>query len=97
MDPNEALKLLRKYASDTGGEAWEQFEALDDWLSKGGFLPKAWTTVSRPTAPAYWHVEALARMLWTNAIRQTGVTKAWDELPIDVRDYWRGRAEEVQQ
>lgn len=42
MDPNEALRLLRKYASDTGGEFGEQFEALDEWLSKGGFLPAAW-------------------------------------------------------
>lgn len=44
MDPNETLKNLRKYASDTGGEFGEQFEALDEWLSKGGFLPADWQT-----------------------------------------------------
>lgn len=42
MDPNTALQALRKYASDTGGEFAEQFEALDEWLSKGGFLPADW-------------------------------------------------------
>jgi hypothetical protein len=43
MDPNEALKRLRKYASDTGGEFGETFEGLDRWLSNGGFLPIDWT------------------------------------------------------
>lgn len=51
MDPNEALKRLRKYASDTGGEFAETFEALDEWLSKGGFLPAAWRQVIPWTEP----------------------------------------------
>ena len=53
MDPNEALKnaraalaMIRARPISTEDGAYEQFtdafEALDGWLSKGGFLPDAW-------------------------------------------------------
>lgn len=55
MDPNETLRRLRDccteaaanldkgYEMDAGqGELAELFEALDQWLTNGGFLPKAW-------------------------------------------------------
>jgi len=58
MDPNETLSKLRAllggdYTRDTTGvtfddllgfvcEAEELFQALDEWLSKGGFLPTDW-------------------------------------------------------
>ncbi|ASZ74589.1 HNH endonuclease [Mycobacterium phage Phabba] len=42
MDPDETLRLLRKYASDTPGEFSETFEALDEWIGGGGFLPQNW-------------------------------------------------------
>ncbi len=50
MDPNEALAQLRRYADaavDDAPEDWldmapELFQALDDWLSRGGFLPADW-------------------------------------------------------
>ena len=51
MDPDEALKTARAaatYILSNGGhheqceELAEAFEALDGWLSKGGFLPKDW-------------------------------------------------------
>ena len=54
MDPNEALKNARALAAAIlkDGETWDSatraeelanaFEALDEWLSKGGFLPEAW-------------------------------------------------------
>ena len=55
MDPNAALEALRdamrRYsAEDDEGhdryvaatEAAEAAEALDEWLSNGGFLPSAW-------------------------------------------------------
>lgn len=48
MDPNETLAELRKLAArllDTGGwpdDMAEKFQALDEWLSKGGFLPTDW-------------------------------------------------------
>jgi hypothetical protein len=55
MDPDTALALLRAYVAlcldaDANNrprpfaEAMfpEQFDALDKWLSHGGFLPQAW-------------------------------------------------------
>lgn len=45
MDPNAALQKVRELIND-GDSAdvllVEAFEALDDWLSKGGFLPDDW-------------------------------------------------------
>lgn len=56
MDPNEALAMLRQYADAMkvtsrhetervyriASTLAEQFEALDEWLSRGGFPPEAW-------------------------------------------------------
>jgi len=57
MDPNEALRIIRSIVSewDAGNgdrpeysvhDAWYQLaetcQALDEWLSRGGFLPSAW-------------------------------------------------------
>ena len=58
MDPDEALRLAREaagellQADDDGnftdpattnlGQLIEAFTALDEWLTKGGFLPKDW-------------------------------------------------------
>lgn len=51
MDPNEALRVLRAMveAVMTGDgcasvdELAEQFDALDEWIARGGFLPAAWS------------------------------------------------------
>lgn len=52
MDPNETLRLLREwtrnalndeYPSLVALEGAEHFEALDEWLSKGGFFPDDWS------------------------------------------------------
>lgn len=48
MDPNETLRRLRELcALDNcrlfAEEIADLFEALDQWLSKGGFLPEPWT------------------------------------------------------
>lgn len=51
MDPSETLRLLRKAVmnEDAAGdgsyaaEIVEHFQALDAWLTKGGFLPGQWT------------------------------------------------------
>lgn len=52
MDPNEALRKLRELVMHVqGGVAPEelveqfetQFEALDNWLTRGGFPPEAWS------------------------------------------------------
>lgn len=62
MDPNATLENLRLWVErlhynekqpdylrtqEDYSEAVESFEALDEWLTKGGFLPEAWQTLSR--------------------------------------------------
>ena len=50
MDPNKTLADLREYIAaskecDDGeilDKIAELFEALDDWLRNGGFLPEDW-------------------------------------------------------
>jgi hypothetical protein len=54
MDPNELLRLIRATIKqmnvDENHDVWvahavevtEYFEALDEWLSKDGFLPADW-------------------------------------------------------
>lgn len=46
MDPDAALQELRLMASDPNAFNFEQFvelfEGLDEWMSKGGFLPHDW-------------------------------------------------------
>lgn len=48
MDPDEALRNIRSlikqatHHSDIAALLMEQFEALDEWLSKGGALPEDW-------------------------------------------------------
>jgi hypothetical protein len=55
MDPDECLKELRKMARqvlDDPGRTYdaealaELVGAMDDWLRKGGSLPKAWAAHS---------------------------------------------------
>lgn len=52
MDPNAALEELRSWvdgdlssrpAPERAERMAELFDGLDGWLSKGGFLPDAWT------------------------------------------------------
>jgi len=58
MDPNKALKNLREaekqYRAAPAGSMAERvaasnmadaFEALDEWLSRGGFMPVDWRVV----------------------------------------------------
>lgn len=51
MDPNETLKQLRTLFAEVDTEVWDTqeferardlFQALDQWISSGGFLPEAW-------------------------------------------------------
>lgn len=62
MDPNDTLRMIRAYvkriqdweAGKPGDEdipalasaLAEYAEAMDEWLSKGGFPPSAWPLVS---------------------------------------------------
>jgi hypothetical protein len=60
MDPDACLEEIRKLlktwhemsdADEPFGDhldmLCERVEALDDWLSKGGFMPTAWVAVER--------------------------------------------------
>lgn len=65
MDPNANLAEQRRLAgaireaADAGVTEWgttairlaELVEAMDEWMSKGGFLPEAWISTSRLIAP----------------------------------------------
>ena len=56
VDPNETLRLLRASAKDIAetfdrdeevasadaAELASYVQALDEWITKGGFLPKEW-------------------------------------------------------
>jgi hypothetical protein len=49
MDPNEALRRIRELVTPgaertdpDGAELSELVQGLDEWLSRGGFLPQAW-------------------------------------------------------
>jgi hypothetical protein len=71
MDPNEALANIRNYAAHVlrhsddvhAVRLAEHARALDEWLSKGGFAPKAWQlldvqwrdVVGGPPEPAVEH------------------------------------------
>jgi len=64
MDPNETLKVLRALvaevlgadrfegndADEVLGELAEEFDALDKWITSGGFLPQDWRPASESTA-----------------------------------------------
>jgi len=66
MDPDEALRVIREIIGRYGVEPrssigrddavrlFEHIDALDEWLSRGGFLPAAWSCA----APA-WRGAAL--------------------------------------
>jgi hypothetical protein len=46
MDPNETLRLMRLALAEGDLEtAAELADALDGWISTGGFLPDAWRYV----------------------------------------------------
>lgn len=46
MDPNETLRAIRALLTEDDGrtdpELADKVRALDEWLTKGGFLPEAW-------------------------------------------------------
>jgi hypothetical protein len=50
MDPNVTMQLLREaLANNDVNEAVYLMKILDEWLSKGGFLPRAWYAAARNT------------------------------------------------
>jgi hypothetical protein len=64
MDPNACLEEIRRIANDfvdcgvsqrsarlKGERFAELFEALDEWISNGGFLPHAWSRGIQSNGP----------------------------------------------
>lgn len=59
MDPNALLAQLRELCKEMPDDALDAiamlnafqvgFDSLDGWLSRGGFLPRAWTETSFST------------------------------------------------
>ncbi len=48
MDPNEALRKAREaFENDDYETAAEYYNALDDWLDRGGFLPTRWAVMQK--------------------------------------------------
>lgn len=48
MDPDKNLEELRKAIENCDQESTQQlFRDLDEWISKGGFLPKDWDNKTR--------------------------------------------------
>ena len=60
MDPDQTLAEIHYYLNEAQAsgnlseenqnlvQASQLFEALDDWISNGGFLPRLWTERGRP-------------------------------------------------
>ena len=80
MDPDETLRRIRAIVQKTLysdeestleelGELTELVEALDGWVSKGGFLPAAWAKgraklqFAEPEGDGTFHKKARARLL----------------------------------
>jgi hypothetical protein len=85
MDPDEALRTLRRAISeywhavanddvpaerDAGHDAVEAAEALDGWLSKGGFLPSGWILADPPPISDAEHAEDVRTV--ARALRSDG-------------------------
>jgi len=57
MDPTDTLRAIRLILrraeerhgldAEDAGSLQEHIQALDEWLSKGGFLPHQWTKIVR--------------------------------------------------
>ncbi len=54
MDPNETLRRIREYTGNPNypvaiDEAWDNLielvDALDQWITRGGFLPSEWMSL----------------------------------------------------
>lgn len=90
MDPNEALKtaralvpeILRLERHPLESNLAEAFNALDQWLARGGFLPRDWDPPSR-VSPLDWRdvisVGKLCELARTEGARDAGDQRAgWD-------------------
>lgn len=104
MDPNAALKDLRDavtgfyLSADSnddggpidGGEIAEKFEALDEWLSKGGFAPAAWGGPTGTVDPAREVPADEIKALVTIEATERLINRARQALIVDESVEWAG-------
>lgn len=56
MDPDATLNEIRELFADAPeGSPADKFNALDAWLSSGGFLPRSWDLSIARTVPPREH------------------------------------------
>jgi hypothetical protein len=79
MDPNATLERMRELAREYHeAERWREttladelvdlIEGLDQWLSRGGFLPMAWAGAGNPTKRrTRWHETLTDRQIAVRA------------------------------
>jgi hypothetical protein len=109
MDPNAALEELRKLiaeaaasSSETTDEIVDRLDtiaelvhALDEWLSRGGFLPAAWNYARKITVPdgwtfpQYWAAIELCKR-WNTPLAIANFAPAGNDLPTGYRVGWVG-------
>lgn len=95
MDPNAALDQLRAMVREVLGvspgptdvdvdanQLAETFDALDEWLTGGGFLPKDW--LSARTAPV-GHYPILSRCLECGADVAVTIAAQFEHVSTDGR------------
>jgi hypothetical protein len=88
MDPNAALAIVRAALDDMPEEAAEAFRGLDEWLSRGGFLPEAW---ERPLASRSWaedDEDFAARMEWGDNQRAMARLEGRELTAADLDRMW---------
>jgi hypothetical protein len=73
MDPDQLLESIREQFGESGDMEMlsELFEAMDEWLKRGGFLPKDWAKVrSQTRSGKHWTGEArIPRMTYAQRDR----------------------------
>lgn len=103
MDPDEALRQIRECLEDyRRAENHDNPEAvslalarlaeitdgLDAWISKGGFLPRAWRKLRTLTKK---EGQRVARVTYA-ASHPSAPAVDWHELKPEAREYWAGIA-----
>lgn len=94
MDPNETLRLIRELGNElvrdgchdpnATEELIDLFGVLDEWLSKGGFLPDAWVP---NTATLVGHLLDKGGA-WDESTHESGCQCAvCDSYDMTTRDY----------
>jgi hypothetical protein len=107
MDPNAALDNLRRAMADEdtaemSPEVYDAFTALDNWITKGGFLPSDWQQESPMIVvgqfPATELMHALKAAEKRGGIRKMRVKIEGDKVKFKVNEgIWSPPYGEIQE